>query len=74
MAARAEACSEGVLQGSYVVAGGVDRVLAVDVHIPEDSPRPQTLIHGLLVALERLAQKRRRVELVHQVDGTDAPP
>jgi len=48
-----EACGGGVLQGSYAVAGGVDRVLPVDVYIPGSPPRPQALIHGILLALGR---------------------
>lgn len=58
-----EACSGGVLQGSYMVAGGVDRFLPVDVYIPGDPPRPQAIIHGLLVAVDRLEPKIRRLEL-----------
>src|SRR5581483_413166 len=46
-----EACGGGVLKGSYAVAGGVDRVLPVDVYIPGSPPRPQALIHGILLAL-----------------------
>jgi Ni,Fe-hydrogenase III small subunit/formate hydrogenlyase subunit 6/NADH:ubiquinone oxidoreductase subunit I len=52
-----EACSGGILQGSYAVRGGVDQCLPVDVYIPGDPPRPQALIQGLLVALDRLEPK-----------------
>jgi Ni,Fe-hydrogenase III small subunit len=48
------ACGGGILQGSYCTAGGVPNVLPVDVFIPGCPPRPQALIHGLLVALDRL--------------------
>jgi Ni,Fe-hydrogenase III small subunit len=48
------ACGGGVVQGSYCTAGGVPNVLPVDVFIPGCPPRPQALIHGLLVALDRL--------------------
>jgi Ni,Fe-hydrogenase III small subunit/formate hydrogenlyase subunit 6/NADH:ubiquinone oxidoreductase subunit I len=58
-----EACSGGILQGSYTVAGGVDRCLPVDVYIPGDPPRPQALIQGLLVALDQLEPTVRRMEL-----------
>lgn len=58
-----EACSGGILQGSYAVAGGVDRVVPVDVYIPGDPPRPQALIQGLLVALGRLEPKVHRSEI-----------
>ena len=45
-----EACSGGILRGSYACRGGVDQVLPVDVYIPGDPPRPKALIHGLLLA------------------------
>lgn len=51
------ACGGGVLQGSYAVAGGADRRLPVDVYIPGCPPRPQAIIQGLLVAVERLAPR-----------------
>jgi Ni,Fe-hydrogenase III small subunit len=54
VAAGAEACGGGILQGSYAVRGGVDLCLPVDVYIPGDPPRPQALIHGLLIAMDRL--------------------
>jgi len=64
VAAGDEACGGGVLQGSYAVAGGVDRCLPVDVYIPGDPPRPQALIQGLMVALDRLSPRVSRTELV----------
>jgi Ni,Fe-hydrogenase III small subunit len=57
------ACGGGVLQGSYCTAGGVPNVLPVDVFIPGCPPRPQALIHGLLVALERRAPKLQQTRL-----------
>jgi Ni,Fe-hydrogenase III small subunit/formate hydrogenlyase subunit 6/NADH:ubiquinone oxidoreductase subunit I len=63
VAAGAEACGGGVVQGSYAHAGGVDRVLPVDVYIPGDPPRPEAIIYGLLLAMDRVEQKRRHVEL-----------
>ena len=63
VAAGDEACGGGVLEGSYAVAGGVDRCLPVDVYVPGDPPHPKALIQGLLVALGRLEPKIRRTEL-----------
>jgi Ni,Fe-hydrogenase III small subunit/formate hydrogenlyase subunit 6/NADH:ubiquinone oxidoreductase subunit I len=63
VAAGAEACGGGVWQGSYAHAGGVDRVLPVDVYIPGDPPRPQAIIYGLLLALDRVEQHRFGVTL-----------
>ncbi len=48
------ACGGGILQGSYCTAGGVPNVLPVDVFIPGCPPRPQALLQGLMVALDRL--------------------
>ena len=63
VAAGAEACGGGVLQGSYAHAGGVDRVLPVDVYIPGDPPRPEAIIYGLLLATDRIDQRRRQMDL-----------
>lgn len=52
VAAGAEACGGGVLQGSYATAGGVDQCLPVDVYIPGDPPRPEAILHGLLLAMD----------------------
>ncbi|MGE5577255.1 MAG: NADH-quinone oxidoreductase subunit NuoB [Syntrophothermus sp.] len=54
VAAGACACGGGVFGGSYAVAGGVDKLLPVDVYIPGCPPRPQALIYGLLKALDRI--------------------
>lgn len=56
------ACGGGVLQGSYCTAGGVSNVLPVDVFIPGCPPRPQALIHGLMVALERREPRLSQTE------------
>jgi Ni,Fe-hydrogenase III small subunit len=68
------ACSGGVLQGSYCTAGGVGNVLPVDVSIPGCPPRPQALIHGLILALDRMDQKLHRTEIVMPESGADAGP
>jgi len=47
----------GVFAGSYAVDGPLDRILPVDVSIPGCPPRPQALLHGLLLALGRAEQR-----------------
>ena len=46
-------CSGGIFgEGTYASVGGVDRVLPVDVYVPGCPPRPQAILHGLLVAMD----------------------
>ena len=47
----------GVFATSYAVEGPLDTILPVDVYIPGCPPRPQALLHGLLLALERAEQR-----------------
>jgi Ni,Fe-hydrogenase III small subunit len=48
------AISGGVFAGSYASRSGVASVLPVDVYVPGCPPRPEALIHGLLVAVGRM--------------------
>ncbi|MGW5231412.1 NADH-quinone oxidoreductase subunit B family protein [Streptomyces nodosus] len=47
----------GVYERDAFVHGSVDEVLPVDVWIPGCPPSPLALLHGLLVAVGRLAEK-----------------
>lgn len=51
------ACSGGIFGPSAFSLGGVGEVLPVDVFIPGCPPSPLTLIHGLLLALNRVEQR-----------------
>jgi Ni,Fe-hydrogenase III small subunit len=42
----------GIFKGSYAVAGGVEAVVPVDLHIPGCPPDPTALLQGLLALLE----------------------
>jgi Ni,Fe-hydrogenase III small subunit len=53
------AASGGIVGEGYASAGGVDRVLPVDVYIPGCPPRPEAIIFGILVAVGRLEARRR---------------
>ena len=46
------AANGGIFAGSYAVAGGVDTVVPVDLHIPGCPPDPTALLKGLLALLE----------------------
>jgi Ni,Fe-hydrogenase III small subunit/formate hydrogenlyase subunit 6/NADH:ubiquinone oxidoreductase subunit I len=52
------AASGGIVGEGYASAGGVDRVLPVDVYIPGCPPRPEALIFGILLAVGRLDARR----------------
>jgi Ni,Fe-hydrogenase III small subunit len=52
------AASGGIVGEGYASAGGVDRVLPVDVYIPGCPPRPEAILFGILVALGRLDARR----------------
>jgi len=47
------ACSGGIFKGNYATNNGIDSILPVDVYIPGCPPRPQTIIYGILKALDR---------------------
>lgn len=51
--------SGGVFGENYASLGSVDKVLPVDVYIPGCPPRPQALLHGILLAVGRLAERRQ---------------
>lgn len=38
----------------YATKNGIDNVIPVDAYIPGCPPRPQAIIHGFLLALDRL--------------------
>ena len=47
----------GVFADTYAAAGSAESILPVDVFIPGCPPRPEAIIHGLLVAIGRMAPR-----------------
>jgi len=49
--------SGGIFGVNYASLGGVDAVIPVDVYIPGCPPRPEALLHGILLALGKMRQR-----------------
>jgi Ni,Fe-hydrogenase III small subunit/NAD-dependent dihydropyrimidine dehydrogenase PreA subunit len=49
--------SGGIFGTNYASLGGVDAVIPVDVYIPGCPPRPEALLHGILLALGQVRQR-----------------
>lgn len=52
------AASGGVFAECYNVAGGVDKVIPVDVYVPGCAARPESIIDGVVKALGILNEKQ----------------
>ncbi len=53
------ALSGGVFRDAYNVAGGVDRVIPVDVYVPGCAAKPEAIIDGVVLGLEKFTGKLR---------------
>ena len=54
MAVGACAASGQVFGSSYAIRGAVDELIPVDIYVPGCPPRPQALLYGLLLALDKI--------------------
>jgi Ni,Fe-hydrogenase III small subunit len=52
--------SGGIFGQNYASLGGVDQVVPVDVYIPGCPPRPEALLHGILLAVGRMEERLGR--------------
>ncbi len=57
------ACNGGIFGDTYASGGGVDKFIPVDVYIPGCPPRPQAVIFGLMIAMDKFEQKIRKTEV-----------
>ena len=50
--------SGGIFRESYNVLGGVDKILPVDVYVPGCPAKPEAIIDGVAIALQKFAAKK----------------
>lgn len=65
------ATSTGVFRRSYNVLGGTDVAIPVDVYVPGCPPRPEAIIDGVIMALEKLKEKRKGATINLERDEGD---
>jgi NADH-quinone oxidoreductase subunit B len=56
IAVGAGAISGGPFADSYAVAGGVDRIVPVDVYVLGDPPRPEAIIDAIRLLTQRISK------------------
>jgi ech hydrogenase subunit C len=54
------ATSGGIFAECYNVVGGVGKVIPVDVYVPGCAARPESIIDGVVKALDILEEKRKK--------------
>jgi len=55
--AMGDCASNGGVFNNYAILQGVDEVLPVDVYVAGCTPRPEALIHGILVLYDKVQQE-----------------
>jgi Ni,Fe-hydrogenase III small subunit len=53
-----DAISGGLFSTSYATAGGVSHQLSIDVWVPGSPASPFAILHGILLALDRVPERR----------------
>ena len=46
--------SGGIFREAYNVVGGIDKVMPVDVYVPGCPPKPEAIIDGVVLGLQKL--------------------
>jgi ech hydrogenase subunit C len=52
----------GIFREAYNVVGGVDKVIPVDVYVPGCPAKPEAIIDGVVLSLEKFKEKAKIVE------------
>lgn len=48
-------CSGGIFGKNYATTGGVDSIVPVNVFIPGCPPRPEALLYGMLMSINKIS-------------------
>ena len=56
------ACDGGIFKDCYNILGGVDKFIPVDVYVPGCAARPESIIDGVIKALDVLEKKKERMK------------
>ena len=49
-----DACGCGILNNSYAVLGGADKIFKVDLKIPGNPPSPREILKGMLALVKAI--------------------
>ncbi len=63
------ACSGGIFRECYNIAGGIDKIIPVDVYVPGCAARPESIIDGIVTALGILEEKRTKMTAAPKETG-----
>jgi len=56
------AITGGIFAECYNIVGGVDKVIPVDVYVPGCAARPESIVDGVVKALDILEQKQKAMK------------
>jgi Ni,Fe-hydrogenase III small subunit len=54
-----DACGLGILNGSYAVLGGADKLFDVDLKIPGNPPSPKAILKGMLAFMKKIQMQKK---------------
>jgi len=60
------ACSGGIFAECYNVAGGIDKIIPVDIYVPGCAARPESIIDGIARSLAVLSEKNKKMKVMHR--------
>lgn len=55
-----DACGCGILNDSYAVLGGADKIFQVDLKIPGNPPSPKEILKGLLALMTKIKKQKAK--------------